>query len=266
MENKGCIMAVIITVGIFLMMIFGITIENSNIVPIVHIIIIILMVGIGYMVYRTGGKGEQEKVIKERFFINDSNKPVNDKDEIKKDNSEKEKDTSTMIFNLNEKKVTMKTVSKNLHFEIAGIGNMSIDWNDGSKLEQFIFSADIVVEINHLYAFDKERIITIYGDILYLDCTCNDLTYLDVSKSTSLTDLLCCGNCLTKLDLSKNTMLTDVYCESNDFSGTSLNALFRTLPVHNASDLCFILIRDNPGVYQCDESIAEKKGWEVHVQ
>ena len=169
-----------------------------------------------------------------------------------------------MISNSNGKKVTMTTLSQSLHFEIAGIGDMTIDWDDGSKLEQFIFSDDIIIEINHLYASDKERIIIINGDILYLDCTCNDLTYLDVSKSTSLTDLLCCGNCLTNLDLSRNTMLTDVYCESNIFSATSLNALFRTLPIHKTSDCCFILIRNNPGVYQCDESIAEKKGWEVY--
>jgi hypothetical protein len=49
---KGCIIPMIFAVGIFLMMILGITIENSNIVPIVHGIIVIAMFGIAYIVYR----------------------------------------------------------------------------------------------------------------------------------------------------------------------------------------------------------------------
>ena len=48
-----------------------------------------------------------------------------------------------------------------------------------------------------------------------LDCFRNDISSLDVSKNTQLGRLSCGSNNLTNLDVSKNTQLTKLYCGSN---------------------------------------------------
>ncbi len=75
--------------------------------------------------------------------------------------------------------------------------------------------------------FDREsyrltsQTITIRGDVTELGCYNNQLTSLDLSKSTVLTWLWCSGNQLTSLDLSNNTALTTLGCSNNQL--TSLN-------------------------------------------
>ena len=54
-----------------------------------------------------------------------------------------------------------------------------------------------------------------------LNCSRNQLTSLDVSGCTALTTLYCRGNQLTSLDVSKNTALTKLNCWDNQL--TSLN-------------------------------------------
>ena len=48
-----------------------------------------------------------------------------------------------------------------------------------------------------------------------MDCSHNDLTALDVSQNTALTNLACHHTALTALDVSKNTELTNLYCYNN---------------------------------------------------
>ena len=50
-------------------------------------------------------------------------------------------------------------------------------------------------------------------DTLY--CSYNQLTMLDVSQNTALTNLSCYGNQLTTLDVSQNTALKSLYCYYN---------------------------------------------------
>ena len=91
--------------------------------------------------------------------------------------------------------------------------------------------------------------------LLTLDCSCNQLTNLDVStipylknlycqsnrlislnvsENIRLDDLWCQFNQLTSLDLSNNIWLRRLYCGYNQFTSAALNALFETLPIHNA--------------------------------
>lgn len=63
-----------------------------------------------------------------------------------------------------------------------------------------------------------------------LRCYQNQLSALDVSKNTMLTELNCDDNQLTMLDLSKNTVLEELYCNSNqltslDISSTDMDEL-----------------------------------------
>jgi hypothetical protein len=53
-----------------------------------------------------------------------------------------------------------------------------------------------------------------------------------------------------------------LHCGNNKLSTTALNALFGTLHSNTISSGKTILIRDNPGEWDCDISIAENKGWD----
>jgi len=95
--------------------------------------------------------------------------------------------------------------------------------------------------------------------LVSLDCDRNELTSLDVSKCTALVELDCSHNQLKSLDMSKNRALFELNCSGNLLTGSALDALFRTL---NSSDNeKSIAINHNPGVKDCDETIAIKKGW-----
>ena len=68
--------------------------------------------------------------------------------------------------------------------------------------------------------------IKVYGTITGFDCKKNyydNLTALDVSKNTQLTELYCYSNQLSSLDLSKNTKLTYLYCSGNKLSSFDLS-------------------------------------------
>ncbi len=56
-----------------------------------------------------------------------------------------------------------------------------------------------------------------------LNCSGNQLTTLNVSKNTALTDLNCGDNQLTSLDVSKNTFLTDLNCYSNQLTSLDVS-------------------------------------------
>ncbi len=114
------------------------------------------------------------------------------------------------------------------------------DWDeDGEDEIHYVLSTD---DIEHEYSNKNPHIVTIKGNIKGLDCYYNNLTSLNVSGCTALTELNCyqnnltslnvsgctaltfldCGyNNLTSLDVSKNTALTFLDCDFNNL--TSLN-------------------------------------------
>ena len=57
--------------------------------------------------------------------------------------------------------------------------------------------------------------VTILGDVTELKCSGNQLTDLDLTRSTALTSLNCSNNQLTGLDLSKSTALITLDCSNN---------------------------------------------------
>ena len=64
--------------------------------------------------------------------------------------------------------------------------------------------------------------VTITGDVTYFDCKNNQLTALDVSNNTALTELYCSENQLTVLDLSQNSALTTLWCFKNQLTALDL--------------------------------------------
>ena len=61
-----------------------------------------------------------------------------------------------------------------------------------------------------------------FPNLKRLDCFGNNLTKIDLSKSTSITFLNCSENKITSLDLSKNTLLAYVSCDSNNLQSLIL--------------------------------------------
>ena len=87
-----------------------------------------------------------------------------------------------------------------------------------------------------------------------------------MSNNTVLTMLNCSYNQLKSLDLSNNTALTELSCGSNELSDSALNALFETLNNNEGKKIISIRVNlgtNNPGIANCDRSIATNKGWTV---
>jgi len=100
---------------------------------------------------------------------------------------------------------------------------------------------------------------TVYGDIIGFSCSGNraNLTALDLSQNTQLTELDCDDNKLSSLDVSKNTLLTELYCSYNKLTtldvskNTQLNILncssntLRSLDVSQNTQLTYLDCSDN---------------------
>ena len=65
--------------------------------------------------------------------------------------------------------------------------------------------------------------VTILGDVTEFDCSGNQLTGLDLTRSTALTTLNCSNNQLSNLDLSENRALKTLNCVSNQLNSLDLS-------------------------------------------
>ena len=90
-----------------------------------------------------------------------------------------------------------------------------------------------------------------------LSLSTNDLSELDLSNCTALKTLGCSKNNLTELDLSDCISLTSLSCSGNQFTESAMNKIFTDLPVVEGGSLWCNDIGDL--------SIAEEKGWRVHI-
>ena len=98
-----------------------------------------------------------------------------------------------------------------------------------------------------------------------LRCGMNQLTALDVSKNTALTKLYCCNNQLKALDVSKNTELESVYCHGNQIKGEEMTRLVNSLPDRTGKEAGAIVVVQSDAVSnRCLKShvaIAKGKNW-----
>ena len=94
-----------------------------------------------------------------------------------------------------------------------------------------------------------------------MGCENNELTSLTKSGSVALAAINCSNNQLTSLDVS--TIGDNIDCSSNQFTAVALNNIFSTLRYLKDPYGNYITIKGNPGTFDCDKSIAEKKGWIV---
>jgi hypothetical protein len=135
------------------------------------------------------------------------------------------------------------------------------DKNKDGKLYADEAAAVVSIDVANIYGnpISSLRGIEHFTGITYLDCTLNNLTSLDVSRNTRLTELNCsnnarlsslvlsgytaltilnCSGCmLAELDLSRCTRLMELTCYHNDLARLDLsqNTSLRTLDVENNS-------------------------------
>ena len=86
----------------------------------------------------------------------------------------------------------------------------------------------------HTYTLAGTQI-TIRGNVSELDCSKNQLTNIDVSKSTSLWTLKCSDNKLTSLNAFGSSLLTEVNCSNNRLTSLDVSgcASLETLECDN---------------------------------
>ena len=99
--------------------------------------------------------------------------------------------------------------------------------------------------------------IEFFTSLIYLNCSMNKLTSLDLSKNIALVNLYCYNNQLTSLDLTNNTALTHLMCNDNKITSLDLNSnnalisvncsnnQLTTLSVNNKTSLTFLNCRKN---------------------
>lgn len=86
--------------------------------------------------------------------------------------------------------------------------NVWVDWNGNGEYdngEEDYWS---------VHAIDSKTI-TIYGQIVEMECPFNQLSHLDISHNPNLRVLFCQSNSLTSVDLSNNTKLNILKCNNN---------------------------------------------------
>jgi len=158
--------------------------------------------------------------------------------------------------------ITMTTSGKkNFDIGLAGTGNVTIDWKDGTAIDTMKLSATDTI-YKHEYVSERAYNIKITGDVTFLSSTYSNLTILDATQCTTIEKIYCSNNKLTNLDVGNCKALKYLDCSDNNFSTKALDDLFGTLNGSAISEKT-IEIFSNAGCETCDREIARKKGWAV---
>ena len=99
--------------------------------------------------------------------------------------------------------------------------------------------------------------IELFPNLELLDCACNQLTQLDVSKNVELVALYCEYNQLTQLDVSQNAKLEFLNCTGNDLTQLDLSQNAKLGLLDCASnDLTQLDVSKNVGLFilACDDN------------
>lgn len=120
-----------------------------------------------------------------------------------------------------------------------------------------------------LYVADSRNEITLYGDIssLAIDTELKDV----VSSITIESDTLVCLSCpecgVGNINITNAPALKEVHCFGNNLYEIALNKLFLMLPNAPKDEERTVIIKSdehsNPGLNDCDITLATDKGWRV---
>jgi len=111
-------------------------------------------------------------------------------------------------------------------------------WGNGVYLDDYVTTANIAsvtyININYKDIFSLTGIED-FAALQGLSCDNNNLTQIDLSNNTNLTELRISQNQLTSLDVSQNPLLTSLYVSNNQLTSldVSQNPLLTSLYVSN---------------------------------
>ena len=122
--------------------------------------------------------------------------------------------------------ITMVTAETKVELYLAGLGNITIDWGDGSEKEPFtLISSETLYK--HNYSSGGAHTIVIKGNVTSLEDGFKEyyigVSSLDVSNNSSLTFLKLSSCELTSLDLSKNTALKKLHLDCEKLTSLDLS-------------------------------------------
>ena len=104
-------------------------------------------------------------------------------------------------------------------FEAKEITPVALDIKSLKGIEYFTELKSLICRDNELSSLDVSK----NTAMTELNCEKNQLTSLDVSKNTAMTELNCARNQLTSLDVSKNTALTYLGCNENQLTSLDVS-------------------------------------------
>ena len=166
------------------------------------------------------------------------------------------KNTELTYLDCSDNQLSYLDVNKN--------ATLKVLWCNGNYLTNLDVSKNTL--LTELYCYNNSLAkldLSSNINLIRLNASQNQLTNLDLQMNTKLNRMDCYENRLTTLDFSKNTAMNYAVCSDNRFTAEGLNALFATFYSGAAGT---IFIGGNPGEKECDQSIAESKGWKVRLR
>ncbi len=130
---------------------------------------------------------------------------------------------------------------------------------DSGAIDDYVPTANITVVTNLSVSSKNISDLTGIEDFAaleYLDCYSNQLTSLDVSANTALTELYCHSNQLTSLNVSANTDLEYLNCGSNQLTSLDVRN-------GNNANLTYLIAASNPDLtcIYVDDNTVSYSGW-----
>ena len=134
---------------------------------------------------------------------------------------EKEWTDDSPIIQFKDPKFLESLITQGILHVQTGEFEHTIDKNaDGQISEK---EASVVTDLHVCNGIRNLDEIRYFTSLTSLDCSCNQLTSLDVSNNTALTELSCTENQLTSLDVSNHTALTSLHCSYNPLTSLDVS-------------------------------------------
>ncbi|MGK0379491.1 T9SS type A sorting domain-containing protein [Patiriisocius sp. Uisw_017] len=137
--------------------------------------------------------------------------------------------------------------------------NPDIDANNDGEIQVAEAQETTTISVNAAFIDDLTGI-EAFVNITYLDCTSNNLTFIDVSNNTALEVFLCYENELTSIDISNNSSLFQFECRFNQLTSIDVNSnpnlLLFSMGNNTIAELDF---SNNPilSILECRETLLE---------
>ena len=121
--------------------------------------------------------------------------------------------------------IIINTKATKLHFKnIKTLNNKDIEiWNAGQKL--YTCNTCDYIDIENVDLVNNNLQVIIKGNLTHFNCDYNQLTYVDLSKTTKLKEFSSNNNSITSIILPKNTTLMKLKCSYNNLTELNITTL-----------------------------------------